>query len=372
MSSDTLATQAIKLKTGEVFPLVDLAAMIHQLSDFFTNSQKNYMRLISDGDGQAALIINNLDMKVKFVFGIPQGVTYDRMFSIAEMGKIVPNLINYAEFGIDGDYVRYKDGHFKINRFDAVEGVDEFFGTDEKVAEQDAVKFNINEDFMAEITKIFELLTMKSAGHNYFFSAGDQVYFGFSNIYVAKRCFEQILSTDIFTLKVLYTLLGKFKEMDFYKAVKGKNFYIASDAMYIEGFVTAPDRKDTDFTAMIFDAEGYDKVEPFYVNREFFYFIDTVNDFDDESSIVFSNDGGGNVGVVVNSKIIPEAVFTITGVEIGDSFVLLTRDLHKILKYIMKKKKDLDVVDFDVIHNKLGRFLAYDNGDDVRIILTIQ
>ncbi len=360
---------AVKLKTGEILPIVNYATMIYTLSDFFTNNQKGFLRMVSDGDGQMQVVINNLDIKVKFVFPIANGVIYDRMFSIAELSHIVPNLIGYSEFEINADFLQHRDGFIKLYNFENMPEKDknEYFNTEERVVEQDAFQFNVTEDFVVEIQRIFEILALKTEGHNFFFSDADQLYFGFTDIFVARRCYEQILGTDVFTLKVLYTLLRNYREADFYRVIDGKRFYVASDQMYFEGFLIEQDPANVESAKIIFDGETYQKLDKFVVTREFYNFLDTIMALDAEAGLAFN---GKTVTVV--SRLIPEAEFYIKEAEFEDDFLLMAANFYKVVKYIFKKnKKDVDSVDFHLVHSSAGRFLHYFDGDATRIAIKI-
>ena len=358
----------INIETLELQRSMIIIDKFNKMSSFYTQEFKNYVRFLSQGDGVLYLIVNNTgDTKIILNIGVEEGIKIDKIYIIGELYNVIKNMINYSVITLEDNIIYFPDGKFSLMPIELSQTRrDLIFGLNDASLEY-SERFIINDDTESEIKDIFKLLDLRSnsSTESYFFK-DDYIYFNFRNIYVKKKSDLKFLVTDLFSLRMISIILlkNKYKEV-FYEILEGK-IYLKSDDFYFETRIFEEKQNTVDFVGKYFNfkkekilEKGEDGiVEELNINVEFFNFIEAVVSYDNESVVVFSDEKK----VFIQSRYQDfVANFNIKKYD-GNTFVISTENLHKILKYIMNEIKP-ENLKFKTINVNKSTFIFFDCED---------
>ena len=155
----------------------------------------------------------------------------------------------------------------------------------------------------------------------------------------------------IFSLKMLSIILLRNKGATVKYGIIDDRLIFNSENFYIETNVFVEDKNTMNYLGNYFNVKK--DISEISLKLEFFNFVETVNYFDDESTIIFDNHK-----IYVNStykKFIAEFNFT----EFPDSFIISTDTFYKLLSYV-KKYNTKDTINFKIINSNNSKFIYFD------------
>lgn len=348
----------MKINTNDIFNICNVLNVFQTLSKFFQNEYKNFCRFYSNGDGNLYVIANNYeDMKIIQKIGIEIGVEINKIYIIGEIYNIVKNIINYSTFELQDNLIYFDDGRFSLISIDLSDTkIDEIYSLD-KIEILDK-SFGVDNDLESELKNIFNILTLKSDTINSYFYNDSNLFFNFKHIYVKKRSDLKFMITDIFSLKMLSIILLRNKGATVKYGVVNNKLVFNSEDFYIETSVFTEDKNTMNYLGNYFNSKK--DISKISLKLEFFNFVEAINYFDDESTIIFDNHK-----IYVNSaykKFIAEFNFT----EFPDSFIISTDTFYKLLSYV-KKYNTEDSINFKIIDSNGSKFV-YFNINDTELI----
>jgi hypothetical protein len=337
---------------------------------------------------------------------IEEGVIIDSYYVIPEIYGVVSNMASYQYFVLDGHKFIFDDGEYTISDYSLdAEKFNEVFSTEEQFFGEEKIKININEDIVAEMNDIFKISDMRSEDEsqiNRYFSHGNKIYFNFGNVLICKDITESVISTDLFTLKLMYNVMSKNNGYECYMkmftdASDNKMFAMISDYFYIEGRIVKFDEDDIKILTGIFGdiEESEDKGFDLTPKIEFFNFLTAIFDFDPQAGISFSGDIA-----TIRSQVIPSAYFklakdlgydvkeenetileyatqeevnAIEGIETKEVIkihhTVPVTSLYSVSKFVISKRKDMSEIEMNIIKTGYGTFIYHDG--EIKILITI-
>jgi hypothetical protein len=332
----------LKLNTGELFPILEIANEFLKTYKLISNNEFNFfIRMYSEGNNKINFIINNFDTKIKFNFETENDLKFDKMYFIEEFYNIIKGMkiyndmifnpeINSIDFGTDAKF--FLSEHEMEDKIKlAVYADDELEIGEVKTSE-------LNNFIKAELGKIKTVLGLKNNKYpNYYSYVENDIVFNFYNVYAKKINSLKLINSDIIGLCFLVYIFSKYENLEFSYGINDSKYIFKSDNFYIEGRNIILEEEKVGIINSFFSS--FKEISKVELKLEFYNFLSTVVAADKNIYIVFDDN---KVRLQANAEHDDNnAEFKVNN-DFKGFFLLNGCLLNKVLSFVLKYQDKID------------------------------
>jgi hypothetical protein len=343
----------ITLNYKEIFPVLEIAK--EYLKTYQTSANNDFVNMIkfySSGDGKMLILINNFDIKVKFIIDIKQDIQVDKIYKIDEIYSIFKGMKIYSEveYYPEIDKITYisasdevDDAMFYLN---PVPEIPEVFDIEEmEITESKTSELS---DFLKkELMSIKNILSLKSKHSNIYFYTENDMVFNFYNIYVKKQKTLKFINSDIIGLQFLIYVFTRYDSSEFEYGINENKFIFKSNEFYIEGHNINIEDEELKYINTYF--ENFRKMDTVNLKLEFLNFVNTVFALSPKSCLIFDD----NCVRVETADTEIDDINAEFKIEFEGYFIIFTITMMKMLQFVLKNSNKLD--EFEITLGYAGR-----------------